>query len=74
MSALAAIDAAIEGIHGEGYECRGLENARAAIAELIEAAARLERKAIEQSRLTSSVFNSDVQSLRSALACVRGAA
>lgn len=49
-----------------------MKEARAAVAELIEAAHRLERKAIEQARLTSSVFNSDVESLRNALSRVRG--
>lgn len=39
---------------------------------LIEAADRLDRKAIEQARLTSSVFNSDLASLRAALARVKG--
>ncbi|TDB26689.1 hypothetical protein ATCM_02930 [Stenotrophomonas sp. ATCM1_4] len=52
---------------------RESKEARAAVAELIEAAGRLERKAIEQARLTSSVFNSDVDRLRSALSRVRGA-
>lgn len=43
-----------------------------AVAALIEAASRLERKAIEQSRTTSSVFTSDIASLRVALASVQG--
>ncbi|MFV7455442.1 hypothetical protein ACNPMX_11715 [Stenotrophomonas maltophilia] len=37
VDVLAAIDAAIEGIHGEGYECRDLEDAYGAVVELIEA-------------------------------------
>lgn len=37
IGVLAAIDAAIEGIHGEGYECPYLEDAYGAVAELIEA-------------------------------------
>ena len=51
-----------------------VDSAIASVAGLVEAADRLERKAVEQARLTSSVFNSDVQNLRDALARVRGAA
>lgn len=47
---------------------------RGAIAELIAAADRLERKAVEQARLTSSVFNTDLESLRTALAGAKGGA
>jgi len=49
-------------------------SARAAVAELISAADRLQRKAIQKSRLTSSVFTSEVESLRDALARVYGGA
>lgn len=41
---------------------------------LVEVAERLERKAIEQSRTTSSVFTSDVAALRAALARAQGGA
>lgn len=37
IGVLAAIDAAIEGIQGEGYECPDLEDAYGAVAELIQA-------------------------------------
>ena len=43
---------------------------RAAVAELIEAATRLQRKAVQRSRITSSVFSSDVEDVRAALANV----
>lgn len=52
---------------------KDLAAARDAFAELIKAADRLERKAVEQARLTSTVFSRDVESLRAALARVRGA-
>lgn len=51
-----------------------LKRAHAAVAELIEAADRLQRKAIVQAKTTSSVFTTDVESLRAALARVGGAA
>ncbi|NII73944.1 hypothetical protein FHW84_002517 [Dyella sp. SG562] len=43
------------------------------VAELINASDRLQRKAIQQARLTSSVFTSEVESLRAALARIGGA-
>ncbi|MGO4718077.1 hypothetical protein AB4071_02970 [Stenotrophomonas sp. 2MCAF14_2] len=60
---------------GDEIDCERwdrIEAAIAAVAKLIEAADRLERKAIEQARVTSSVFNSDLASLRVGLARVKG--
>jgi hypothetical protein len=51
-----------------------LAEACAAVAELIKAVDRLERKAVQQARLTCSVFNSDLESVRAALARVKGGA
>lgn len=59
--------------HDNGSEAfDSLREARAAVAELIEAVDRMERKAVEQARLTSSVFNSDIARVRAALSRVRG--
>ncbi|HVI55451.1 MAG TPA: hypothetical protein VM621_10410 [Luteibacter sp.] len=51
-----------------------MRDARDAVAELIDASDRLQRKAIRKSKLTSSVFTSDVDKTRAALARVGGAA
>lgn len=42
IDVLTAIDVAIEGIHGEGYECSYLEQARAVVVQLIDAAKHCE--------------------------------
>lgn len=49
------------------------KEAIAAVAELIAAAQRIERKAVKQSRTTISVFISDVTRLSAAIARVGGA-
>ena len=50
-----------------------LKLTRAAFAELIKKATKLEQKAVEQSRTTSSVFTSHLTQLRAALAGCGGA-
>lgn len=63
----------VANFHDNGSEAfDSLREARAAVAELIEAVDRMERKAVEQARLTSSVYNSDIARLRAALSRVRG--
>ncbi|GEM_PF-6645969 len=64
VDVLAAIDAAIEGIHGEGYECPDLEEAYGAIAELIEA--------LDLAAYGEYLPESVEQQIRSALARVKG--
>lgn len=64
----------VHGRNGCPQHQRELLDVRNAVAELVGAADRLERKTVEQARLTSSVFNSDVESLRAALARVKGGA
>lgn len=46
--------------------------ARAAVAELIEAAALLEKSAVEHSRFLASVYTNKLNQLRDALARVKG--
>lgn len=48
------------------------QNAFDAISELIEISARISCKAVRKSRVTSSVFNSDIERLRQALSRVKG--
>ena len=67
---LAVLDAVIADMRASGDtgHVENLLQARADFAELIEAASRLERKAIKKGQVTSSVFTSDVEQLRAALA------
>ena len=67
---LAVLDAVIAymGASGDTGHVENLLQARADFAELIEAASRLERKAIKKGQVTSSVFTYDVEQLRAAMA------
>ncbi len=73
VDVLAAIDAAIEGIHGEGYECRYLQDAYGAVVELIEVANQFDIYKSSDFGDTSILDNEDLWNrLSSALARVRG--
>lgn len=56
---------------GASDDHRDLVAARDAVAELIRASSRIERKAIQKAKLTSSVFTADVDKLRAALSAIR---
>lgn len=60
-------------IDGRSEERRQLVDARAAVADLIEAAALLEKSAVEHSRFLASVYTNKLNRLRDALARVKGA-
>ncbi|MEW2849774.1 hypothetical protein [Stenotrophomonas maltophilia] len=72
VDALYVLDGVV--LNGRFSQCTvdEFDEAKEAMSELIRAVGRLERKAVEQARLTSSVFNSDLESVRAALARVKG--
>ena len=51
-----------------------LREARAAVAELLEAAKALESKSMQRTKLTASVYNKHIMRLRAALARCKGGA
>lgn len=76
MNALEVMDEAADRYRAvHSYDkAADMTDARAAVAELIAKVERLERKAIVKGKFTASVFISDVEAVRAALARCKGGA
>ena len=63
-----------EGRAGHPENAIEVAEARAAVAELVEAAKALESKSMQRTKLTASVYNKHIMRLRAALARCKGGA